>query len=72
MIGFIGATEFIQFIGDGGGGSIDPAFLVTVNGETVTNSGAPVTYGTDIDPALLVLNDGSVVTNSGAIVLNGE
>lgn len=71
MIGFIGAVEFIQFIGDGGGRSIDPAFLVTVNGETVTNSGAPVTYGTDIDPALLVMNDGSVVTSGGTIVLNG-
>lgn len=71
MIGWIGATEFVQFVGDGGGGSVDPAFLVTVAGETVTNNGAPVTYGTDIDPAFLVLNDGSVVTNSGAIVLNG-
>lgn len=58
-------------VGGDAGGGIDPAFLVTNDGETVTHNGASVTYGFDIDPALLVTNEGAVVTADAAIVTHG-
>lgn len=71
MIGWIDWIKPVEFIGAGGGEPIDPAFLVTNNGETVTHNGASVTYGSDIDPALLVTNEGAVVTADAAIVTHG-
>ncbi|HHX91370.1 MAG TPA: hypothetical protein GX700_16715 [Paracoccus sp.] len=71
MIGWADWIKPIEFIGGAGGDPIDPAFLVTNGGETVTHNGAAVTYGSDIDPALLVTNDGAVVTADAAIVTYG-
>lgn len=58
-------------VGGEAGVPIDPAFLVTNGGETVTHNGVSVTNGSDIDPALLVTYEGAVVTASAAIVTYG-
>ena len=71
MIGFAEFISTIKFVGGGGGDPIDPAFIVTHNGEPVTHNGAVVTYGTDIDPQTLVTHGGEVVTASGQIVTHG-
>ena len=71
MIGWADWIKPIEFIGDGGGDPVDPAFLVTNGGETVTHNGASVTFGSDIDPALLVTNEGAVVTAGAAIITHG-
>lgn len=70
-IGFAGWMQAAGFIGDAAGQDIDPAFIVTHNGEPVTHNGALVTIGTDIDPAILVTHEGAVVTSGGQIVTHG-
>ena len=70
-IGFAGWMQAAGFIGDGAGQDIDPAFIVTHNGEPVTHNGALVTIGTNIDPAILVTHEGAVVTSGGQIVTHG-
>lgn len=70
-IGFAGWMQAAGFIGGAAGQDIDPAFIVTHNGEPVTHNGALVTIGTDIDPAILVTHEGAVVTSGGQIVTHG-
>lgn len=70
-IGFASWMQAAGFIGDAAGQDIDPAFIVTHNGEPVTHNGALVTIGTNIDPAILVTHEGAVVTSGGQIVTHG-
>lgn len=70
-IGFAGFIEPINFIGYVGSSDIDPAFIVTHNGDSVKNNGALVTLGTNIDPALIVMHESRIVTESGRIITNG-
>ena len=51
-IGFVGWMQAAGFIGEGGG--IDPAVIVTHNGEPVTHNGEIVTAGYAGDHALLL------------------
>lgn len=57
-IGFAGWMQAAGFIGDAAGQDIDPAFIVTHNGEPVTHNGALVTIGTNTDPDILVTHGG--------------
>lgn len=68
-IGWIGFIEAASFIGSGSG-SIDPLFIVTDGGETVTNAGAMVTNTIPI-PEGAVYSSGELVANGGAIVTSG-
>lgn len=71
-IGFSGFIELIGFIGDKNDQDVvDPAFIVTNNGATVTHNGSAVTLGTNISPALIVMHESSVLTHIGRIVTNG-
>jgi len=71
MIGFMGPARFVGFVGRGGRADIDPAFIVTHNGDSVKNNGTLVTLGTNIDPALIVMHESRIVTESGRIITNG-
>lgn len=72
MIGFMGPARFVGFVGRGGRADIDPAFIVTHNGEPITHNGIVVTVGANIDPASLVTHQGEAVTVGGKIVTTGE
>lgn len=71
MIGFMGPARFVGFVGRGGRADIDPALIVTHNGEPITHNGIVVTVGTNIDPALIVMHESRIVTESGRIITNG-
>lgn len=50
---------------------VDPAFIVTHEGEPVTHNGVPVTVEFLFDPETLVTHEGAVVTEAGEPVTVG-